>query len=146
MSEIQLLTDQIEILHEALKPLHIKFGVIVMAGVSCTIFGGMFALMMQHPIWTGIAIIGLILLLITFGSIYPDMVDKQDEYRELVSLRTETIRAEIMAMECEPMRLDIIHKIENEQDWYMKDHYEFEKDLYYHRCEIPLRSEIMKLQ
>jgi len=146
MSEIQLLTDQIETLHETLKPIGVKFGILMFTGMAMAMFGFIFASIMQNVGWAALGALGIVLLIIAFGVVYPGLIENQEEYAGLVELRSETIRAEIMAMDCEPMRLDIVHKIENEQEWYMEDHYEFEKDLYYHRCEIPLRSEVMKLQ
>ena len=146
MSEIQLLTDQIEILYETLRPLSTKFMGLMMSGFFATAFGLMFGWLTRNIGLYGLGVLGVVMLIIGFGVIYPSMSENQTEYSELITQRSEMIRSEIMAMECEPMRLDIIHKIENEQEWFMKDHYDFEKDLYYHRCEIPLRSEILKLQ
>ena len=146
MSEIQLLTDQIALLHETLRPLSVKFMGLLIGGMFATMFGLMFGFFTRNVGLYGLGALGVVLLIICFGVVYPSMNENQIEYADLITQRSETIRSEIMAMECEPMRLDIIHKIENEQDWYMKDHYDFEKDLYYHRCEIPLRSEILKLQ
>lgn len=146
MSEVQLLTEQIEVLHLALKPLGTKFMVLMFAGITMGTFGFLFGAIMQNVGWAALGGLGIVLLVIAFGVVYPGLIESQEEYSELVKQRDELIKQTIKDMGCDEMRLDIIDKIENGQEWYTEEHYDMEKDLYYHRCEIPLRDEVLKLQ
>jgi hypothetical protein len=146
LSEIELLTQQIETANELFRPATQKFMVLLVGGLMMGIFGFTFGTIAQNVGFHGLGALGVVLLIIAFVIVYPSMGESGDEYRALVKERDELIRQSIKDMDCDTMRLDIVDKIENGQEWYYKEHYEMQKDLYYHRCEIPLRDEVMKLQ
>src|SRR3989304_6297660 len=57
------------------------------------------------------------------------------------------LKLDIQAMSCEDIRLNIIKIMENKTTPdYKLQVFDYEKDYYYHKCEIPLREEVIKLQ
>lgn len=146
MSEIELIVEQIQVLEIAVKPLTQNFFLLIFGGLFLSIFGLMFGLMMGNIGITGAGVFGVIIIIIALVVLLPPMDEKRSELFDLKEQRNILAKQNIKDMTCDEMRLDIVDKIENDQPKFMEKFYEFEKDLYYHRCEIPLRAEVMKLQ
>lgn len=151
MSEIAILTEQIM----ALEPIIAEekgYQGLLFAGLFIGFIAGfvitmIFAPEKKHPMFSigltllGIAILSTVLLFdhISSGTAY-------SKQHDLMEQRSQEVKNEIIKMNCEQIRLDILNKLEVESiPDYMREHDEFQKELYYHKCEVPLRDEIRRL-
>ncbi len=135
MSEIELLGEQIESMR-TLFPLYFAFmfGGLVGALVSLT-----FEWQMKLGIAVGLGfmITGAILLLMLNADISP-LIDERDRL----------IDQEISSMSCDELRWNVINIIEGIEHVpeRLGENLEKKKDIYYYKCELPLRDEVLKLQ
>lgn len=148
MSEIDLITEQIIALQPVLEQHKIEVTILFVSFFIGGIAGGVLSLTGGENLRiVGFAIlsIGVVTGVMLFSSLYGEN-NPVYERDYLMDLRSNLTKAEIRNYSCEELRLDILNKLESDDipEWIM-DHNKFEKDLYYHKCEIPLREEVMKL-
>ena len=146
MSEIELIAQQIEALDPQIETYRQMLNLYVVFSLV-SLFGGFIIAMTKENIYP--AIIGsigmaLFLTIAIISSVIDSPVDSQSELIEELNI---LIKEQIKQMSCTELREDILTKILDEHtNEYIKEHDEFQKDLYYHKCEIPLREEVIKLQ
>lgn len=148
MSEIELLTEQIVALQPVLEQHKLEVG-LFFVGMFISLLAG-FILMLTYG--EAGRILGLVL--ISSGIIFTLLLimdlssdDNPVNIRnELEEKRYNATRIEIKSLSCEELRTDILEKLEADSipEW-ITEHNDFERDLYYHKCEIPLREEVIKL-
>lgn len=150
MTEIELLTEQII----ALEPIidDFKFSMaILFGGLMVGLIAGMVILLtFADSNNSGMKLVGAIFLGLGIVSGVALFTTPQDtpylQQEELEKQRSDQIKTQIKSLDCEGLRLDILNKLEDDNiEWYMKEHDEFEKTYYYHKCEIPLREEVIRL-
>lgn len=98
-----------------------------------------------HKIAIPCLVLGFVSLLITL-LILPTYIPMMEKKQELLRQDIDARNEQLLTMSCEEMRLDIIDIMENDKKWYIENKLEWEKDYYHHKCEIPLREEVLKLQ
>lgn len=150
MSEIELLTEQIIALQPAIETWnhHLAIGFL---GTMIGFIVGFVMILIDGDQKGGIFLIGIVFFIISALSVVLlidlRMDDPHETQFELEKERSDAIKSQIKSFSCEELRLDILEKLEDDNmEWYLKEHDEFERDLYYHKCEIPLRDEVLKLQ
>jgi|SRR3970040_142643 len=91
------------------------------------------------------SVAGIALIIFTISTI--DTTEIRNEITDLEEQRIDLLKLDIQAMSCEDIRLNIIKVMENKTTPdYKLQVFDYEKDYYYHKCEIPLREEVIKLQ
>lgn len=91
------------------------------------------------------SVAGIALIIFTISTI--DTNEIRNEITDLEEQRIDLLKLDIQAMSCEDIRLNIIKIMENKTTPdYKLQVFDYEKDYYYHKCEIPLREEVIKLQ
>ena len=91
------------------------------------------------------SVAGIALIIFTISTI--DTNEIRNEITDLEEQRIDLLKLDIQAMSCEDIRLNIIKVMENKTTPdYKLQVFDYEKDYYYHKCEIPLREEVIKLQ
>ena len=135
--------SEIEILQTIWNEASVKFlfgmmigSIAIIIGVIFTIYDKKFLLLIP---------LGIIFLAIGIPAYY-EMTDTGEELRKLIKERDDALDQKLKTMSCNDMRLDILDILENEKEKYIEDKLEWEQEYYYHKCEIPLREEILKLQ
>jgi len=150
MSEIELITEQIIALEPAIEAWNHQL-MIGFLGTMIGFIAGFVMILIDGDQKGGIFMIGFVFFIVAGLSVVLlidlKMDDPHETEIELEKKRSDTIKSEIKALSCDELRLDILEKLEDDNmEWYLKEHDEFERDLYYHKCEIPLRDEVLKLQ
>jgi len=135
MTEIELLGEQIESMRSLL-PLY--FG-IAFIGVIFTAISFAMEWQMRLGIIVGIVMMGTGFILL--GMLNIDITPLIDE-------RNLLIDAEINSLTCDELRVNVLNIIEGKEfePKYLGQNIELKKDLYYYKCEVPLRDEVLKLQ
>jgi len=148
MSEIDILTQQIIELEPLIESRRYEIGFMFAGLFGTLIAGSILSATFNDP---G-RLLGFALLCATLpiGVLLFSELNSPDspiiKQNELIDLRSNMTKAQIKSLSCEELRLDILEKLESDNipEW-IKEHDEFQRDLYYHKCEIPLREEVMKL-
>lgn len=149
MTEIEILTEQIIALEPIIDEFRFQM-VILFLGLIVGLIVGMLLLLNFSPgDNTGMKGIGVIFLLVGIISgvaLFTTTDTPVTDQEELEKQRSDLVKTQIKSLDCEGLRLDILKKLEDDDiELYMKEHDEFEKTYYYHKCEIPLREEVIRL-
>lgn len=151
MTEVEVLTQQIT----ALEPVILEWKYILSAwyiGLFASLLGGLLlVIFFEKEKHTALFFLGIVLIFVSILSVVAtielQLNSPVEERKELEKQRSDAVKSEIKALSCEDLRLDILNKLEDDNmDYYLKEHDEFEREYYYHKCEIPLREEVMRLR
>ena len=151
MSEITILTEQIAALEPVIGQERGYTGLLFLGMFFGLVCGCLITLLFHDakkhfmfPIGLALIGLGVVSTVVVFDNVSSGSAYSQQ--KELIEQRSKAIKNEIIKMNCEQIRLDILNKLEVESiPDYMREHDEFQKELYYHKCEVPLRDEIRKL-
>ena len=148
MSEIELTIKAIETL---LKTTEINNNIIATTLISgvLTIFIGFFLYIDDYSKKKYVPILctGSFVIMISIFIII-DQLGNYDELVELTKKRNNLITNEINSMSCHELRINILNILEGKEfkpEW-LGSRLDEKKDVYFYKCETPLREEVIKLQ
>lgn len=151
MTEVEILTEQIIALEPLIDEFKFQMVVLFLGLIVGLIVGMVILLAFADSNNSGMKLVGAIFLGLGIVSGVALFTTPQDtpylQQEKLENQRSDLIKTQIRSLDCEGLRLDILKKLEDDDiEEFMKEHDEFEKTYYYHKCEIPLREEVIRLQ
>jgi len=135
------------------------FSIIIMFGVMLAgIIIPMILLLQTENNMYAVGFFVLIIPLVIGVQVSGEQNELNAELKILKQERSDLYESQIKGAECEELRLHIVDVIENDYNYkmeglsawytdkYIEDKNQWVQDLYYHKCEVPLRDEVLKLQ
>lgn len=148
MIDVQLVNELVKSL-DTLYPLaHNNINTVIVSALSI-VFMPIITLIMvseyrtKFPLIINVMLIIPIILIINSAGVAEEYSNTED------ILNTELIHAyddQIKTAACDDLRIHIVDVLENDHVKYIEDKSEWVQEIYYHKCEIPLRDEVMKLK
>ena len=143
IAPVMELTHAIESLENPLTMVHLLFAIMGLA------IGAGFAMVAARAVNVVITVIVTTVVIFAIVGL-PHVTGEYQQYEtklaELTHERISTYETQIKTASCESLRLHIIDMLENDYIDFIESKSDWVQDIYYHKCEIPLREEVMKLQ
>lgn len=109
--------------------------------IIITMMGWLLWLFLEKHVFGVVFGLGVVFMALSLIGI----LSNDGDMEQLIELRDNIVKQKITKMSCKELMQDLILTLENERPDFIEEKYEWQKDLYYTKCEISLREELLKL-